>query len=166
MEATHGILQALKAALGYIRWHVWQVILSPELQTRLESQLSQAEDPHELSEQDALELLCKELAQAASDHLGVPSSGAYPAVQDDGQVEPWGAYADPPTDGEVPHPEVHPEGAEVEPHPDGPTLDFDALVPADLDGLEVEPGYDSLEEVPEENREELARLANATVRRG
>eukprot|EP00971_Amphidinium_carterae_P068685 1359956-Amphidinium_carterae.4 len=44
-------------------------------------------------------------------------------------------------------------------------VDFDSIILAVLDGLEVEPGCDSLEESPEEDREQLARLANARVLR-
>eukprot|EP00971_Amphidinium_carterae_P327519 6458931-Amphidinium_carterae.1 len=184
-EATHGVIRGLMSALGHIRWHVWQIILSPELQVGLTERLSDIGSPQAYTEKQALELVCKELAHTAEGALGVHGtsehevcsadktsaevyvSDVYPSehveadlhgpgssnVRDDVDEPLLGAFEDPPPLSDVP---IH----------ETPPVDFDAFVPADLDGLEVEPGYDSLEELPEEDREQLARLANSSVRRG
>eukprot|EP00971_Amphidinium_carterae_P050827 1000886-Amphidinium_carterae.1 len=64
------------------------------------------------------------------------------------------AFAEPPPPQDVPVDEEAPL-----------PFDMDDILPADLDGLEVEPDYDSLEELPEGDREQLVRLANAGVRK-
>eukprot|EP00971_Amphidinium_carterae_P308402 6128568-Amphidinium_carterae.5 len=109
-----------------------------------------------MTEKQALEVLCGKIVFAAATCLGMQEiSEAHPAGHaDEGtDADVYGAYEEPPPPPEVPYPTTQ------EP------VDFDSIVPADLDGVEVEPGYDSLEELPEEDREQLARLANAGVRR-
>eukprot|EP00971_Amphidinium_carterae_P330263 6463201-Amphidinium_carterae.2 len=141
------------AALGYLRWHVSQVVLSPEIRENVNERLASVSEPHTLSEKQALELICREVAAAAAEHLGVSAdiAEAFPAEQED---ELLGAFEDPP------------EPSDVLELGTVPPFDFDTVIPADLDGMELEPGYDSLEELPEEDRTQLARLANAGVRRG
>eukprot|EP00971_Amphidinium_carterae_P213239 4232079-Amphidinium_carterae.1 len=156
-EASHGIIRSLTAALGSLRWHVWQVIASPDLQGPLHSCLAEVTQPEEMTEKQALEVLCGKIVCAATSCLGMQeTSEAYPAehADEENDAELYGAYDEPPPPPEVPYPTNQEQG-----------VDFDSIVPADLDGLEVEPGYDSLEELPEEDREQLARLANAGVRR-
>eukprot|EP00971_Amphidinium_carterae_P351628 6492198-Amphidinium_carterae.1 len=155
-EGTHGILRALMSALGHLRWHVWQVVVSPELQPPLAEKLSEIGSPAELSDMQALEVICRDLTSVAAWHLGVGETtqehDAYPAELEGEHDEEGSALPD--AFAEPPQPQDVPVG-----------FDMEEVLPADLDGLEVEPDYDSLEELPEGDREQLVRLANTGVRK-
>eukprot|EP00971_Amphidinium_carterae_P342548 6481891-Amphidinium_carterae.1 len=81
---THGILRALMSALGHLRWHVWQIVVSPELQYPLAEKLREIGKPEELSEMQALEVICKDLTSVAASHLGVGQTlhETYPVEHD------------------------------------------------------------------------------------